>query len=125
VKPIKEQKEIVLSKTYDFIYRLENHIFVVLRSSHKGKLLGLTRSTAGPRIKPSQIEWVSSYLQKLEQETDFSTCEDKKHESNTNEEKGKEEKLSILEEEIVFLESEDKESKIEIKEKEIKEKKMF
>ena len=67
VEPIFQQKEVIYHTSYDSIMKIgEKHLFVCLRSSHKGVFFGMTRSTQGPRIKVSQIEWASKCLEELE-----------------------------------------------------------
>jgi hypothetical protein len=53
MKPIFDQKEIIAAEVdegFDSISRIDQHIFVSLRSTHKGKPSKLG-SIAGPRIR--------------------------------------------------------------------------
>ena len=53
LKPIFDQQEVVASEPtegFDSIVRIDQHVFVVLRSTHKGKLSKLG-SLPGPRIR--------------------------------------------------------------------------
>ena len=85
VEPIFNQQQVLHHSTYDSILKVgDKHIFICLRSSHKGFFFGMTRATQGPRIKLSQIEWASKHLEKLENEMNEEIDNENDNQINNN-----------------------------------------
>mmetsp|Transcript_15167 Transcript_15167/g.21168 ORF Transcript_15167/g.21168 Transcript_15167/m.21168 type:complete len:267 (-) Transcript_15167:39-839(-) len=63
LEPLFKQDIIVASEPdgFDSISQVGNHVFVSLRSTHKGN----TTTVLGPRIKKKQIKWCTEHLKNL------------------------------------------------------------
>lgn len=65
LKPIFEQKEIIAAEDFDSILKIDNDVFVVLRSTHRGKWSNLGLYGAN-RITRKQIHWAFTQLTSLD-----------------------------------------------------------